>query len=53
VREDVCNDGHVFASHEAATQWQAEHPHALILSVEEADQVGKLVEGSRLRDAES
>ncbi len=53
VREDVCNYGHFFASHEAATQWQAEHPHALILSVEEAYQVGKLVEGYRFRDAES
>jgi alkylmercury lyase len=53
VREDVCNYGHFFASREAATQWQAEYPHALILSVEEAYQVGKLVEGSRFQDAES
>jgi alkylmercury lyase len=43
VREDVCSYGHFFASHEAATQWQAEHPQVLILSVEEAYQVGKLV----------
>lgn len=53
VREDVCNYGHFFASREAATQWQAEYPHALILSVEETYQVGKLVEGSRFQDAES
>jgi len=53
VREDVCNYGHFFASREVATQWQVAHPHALILSVEEAYQVGMLVEGSRFRDAES
>jgi alkylmercury lyase len=45
VREDVCHHGHFFASPEAATPWQATHPYALILSVEEAYQVGKLVEG--------
>jgi len=43
VREDVCNYGHFFASREAATQWQAAHRQAVILSVEEAYQVGKLV----------
>ena len=47
VREDVCNYGHFFASREAATQWQAAHQEAVILSVEEAYQVGKLIEGSR------
>ena len=52
VREDVCNYGHFFASREAATRWQAVHQEAVILSVEEAYQVGKLVEGSRVRDAE-
>jgi len=52
VREDVCNYGHFFASREAATPWQAAHQEAVILSVEEAYQVGKLVEGSRFRDAE-
>ena len=52
VREDVCNYGHFFASHETALLWQAAHPQAVILSVEEAYQVGKLVEGSRVRDAE-
>ena len=52
VREDVCNYGHFFASREAATQWQAAHHQAMILSVEEAYQVGKLVEGARFRDAE-
>jgi hypothetical protein len=53
VREDVCNYGHFFASREAALLWQVAHPHALILSVEEAYQVGKLVKGSRCRDGES
>ena len=52
VREDVCNYGHFFASCEAATQWQAAHHQAVILSVEEVYQVGKLVEGSRFREAE-
>jgi hypothetical protein len=45
----VCNYGHFFASREAATQWQAAHQEALILSIEEAYQVGKLVEGYRFR----
>jgi alkylmercury lyase len=53
VREDVCNYGHFFASREAATQWQAAHPQVVTLSVEEAYQVGKLVEGARFRDAEA
>ncbi len=47
VRKDVCNYGHFFASREAATPWQAGHLQAVILSVEEAYQVGKLVEGYR------
>jgi len=47
VREDVCNYGHFFASREAAFRWQAAHQEAVILSVEEANQVGKLIEGSR------
>ena len=51
VREDVCNYGHFFASREAAFQWRASHRQVVILSVEEAYQVGKLVEGSRFRDA--
>jgi alkylmercury lyase len=52
VREDVCNYGHFFASREAATQWQAAHRQAVTLSVEEAYQVGRLVEASRFRNAE-
>jgi alkylmercury lyase len=51
VREDVCNYGHFFASREAAFLWQVAHRQAVILSVEEAYQVGKLVDGSRFRDA--
>ncbi len=47
VREDVCNYGHFFASREAAFRWQAAHHEAVILSVEEAYQVGKLIEGPR------
>jgi len=52
VREDVCNYGHFFASREAALLWQAAHRQVVILSVKEAYQVGKLVEGSRFPDAE-
>src|SRR5258708_32256612 len=50
VREDVCNYGHFFASREAANRWQAVHQEAVILSVEEAYQVGKPVEGARFPD---
>ncbi len=53
VREDICNYGHCFASREAALPWQGAHPQVVILSVEEAYQVGKLVEGARFRDVES
>ena len=52
VREDVCNYGHFFASREAAFRWQAAHQVAVILSVEEAYRVGKLVEGARFPDTE-
>jgi alkylmercury lyase len=47
VREDVCNYGHFFASREAAVRWQAAHQEVVILSVEQAYQVGKLIEGAR------
>lgn len=47
VREEVCNYGHFFASREAAFRWQAALQEAVILSVEEAYQVGKLIEGAR------
>jgi alkylmercury lyase len=53
VREDVCTYGHFFASRQAALLWQAAHPQVVILSVEEAYQVGKLVEGARFRDVAS
>ena len=49
VREDVCTYGHFFASPEAATRWQETHQEVLILSVEEAYQVGKLLIGSRAK----
>ncbi len=52
VRQDVCNYGHFFASHEAALLWQAAYREVMILSVEEAYRVGKLVEGPRFPDAE-
>ena len=53
VREDVCRFGHFFASREAASLWQATHSQVLLLSVQEAYQVGQLIEGSRFQDAES
>src|SRR6266566_186269 len=52
VREDVRNDGHFFASREAALLWQTAHRQAVILSVDEAYQVGRMVEGSRFRKDE-
>jgi alkylmercury lyase len=51
VREDVCQHGHFFASRQAAMPWQETHPHTVILSVEKAYQVGKLVEGYHRRAA--
>ena len=53
VRQDVCNFGHFFASRQAALLWRTAHPQVVILSVEQAYQVGKLVEGDRFRDVES
>ena len=47
VREDVCTYGYFFASPEAATRWQETHQEVLILSVEEAYQVGELLISSR------
>ena len=47
VREDVCNFGHFFASREAASLWQATHSQVLLLSVQEAYQVGQLMEDAR------
>jgi alkylmercury lyase len=51
VREDICQYGHFFAAREAATRWRATHPNAVILPVEEAHQVGRLVEGDYTRRA--
>jgi alkylmercury lyase len=40
VQEDICNDGFFFVSREVASAWPSLHPKAVLLSVEEAAQVG-------------
>lgn len=47
VRGAFCCYSHSFSSPEAATSWQQAHPDALLLSVEEAYQVGKFVVQAR------
>lgn len=47
VREAFCCYSHFFASPQAAASWQQAHPSALLLSVEEAYQVGKFVVQAR------
>lgn len=41
VQQDICNDGHFFVSHDVASSWPSLHPQAVVLSVEEAAQVGR------------
>ncbi len=47
VRETFCCYSHFFSSPQAAASWQKKHPDALLLSVEEAYQVGKFVVQAR------
>lgn len=42
-RDTFCQQSHFFQSEEAASSWLSEHPGALLLSLEEAAFVGKLV----------
>jgi len=42
VQEDICNDGFFFVSHEVASTWPSLHPKAVLLSVEEAAQLGRV-----------
>lgn len=42
-RAVFCDQGHLFVSPDAATRWQASHPDALVLPVEDAYQLGRLV----------
>ena len=41
VQEDICNDGYFFVSHEVASTWPSLHPQAVLLSVEEAGELGR------------
>jgi len=41
VQEDICNDGYFFVSREVAFSWPSLHPKAVLLSVEEAAQLGQ------------
>ncbi len=41
VQEDLCNDGHFFVSHHVASTWPSLHPKAVLLSLEEAAELGR------------
>jgi len=46
VQQDICNDGLFFVSHEVAAAWPHLHPKAVLLSVEEAAEVGRALASS-------
>ena len=46
VQEDICNDGLFFASSDVAAAWPRLHPQAVLLSVEEAAEVGRALVSS-------
>jgi alkylmercury lyase len=41
VREGFCLQGHFFASRDVAASWPSLHPQAVLLSVEEAAELGR------------
>ncbi len=41
IQEDICNDGHFFVSYDVASTWPSLHPKAVLLSVEEAAELGR------------
>jgi alkylmercury lyase len=41
VQADICNDGHFFVSHSVASSWPSLHSKAVLLSVEEAAELGR------------
>jgi alkylmercury lyase len=43
VQEDLCDAGHFFASREVASSWPSLHPKAVLLSIEEAAQLGRVM----------
>lgn len=52
VRETFCCYSHFFSSPQAAASWQQVHPDALLLEVQEAYQVGKIVVRARYHQEE-
>jgi alkylmercury lyase len=50
VREAFCYQSLFFQSEQAASTFLATHPEAILLSVEEAAQVGRLVAGNRFTE---
>jgi alkylmercury lyase len=43
VQEDLCNAGYFFVSHEVASAWPSLHPQAVLLSLEEAFELGRVL----------
>jgi alkylmercury lyase len=43
IQQDICNDGHFFVSHEVASPWPSLHPQAVLLSLQEAAELGRVV----------
>ena len=43
VQEDLCNAGHFFVSHDVASAWPSLHPKAVLLSMEEAAELGRVL----------
>lgn len=43
VQQDICNDGFFFVSREVASAWPSLHPQAVLLSVQEAAELGRAV----------
>ena len=43
VREGYCRQGHFFASREVAAAWPDLHPQAILLTVEEAAELGRVM----------
>jgi len=43
VQEDICNDGHFFVSHSVASTQGSLHPKVVLLSVEEAAELGRVL----------
>ncbi|HEU0004215.1 MAG TPA: organomercurial lyase [Ktedonobacteraceae bacterium] len=50
VRATFCEQSLFFESEQAASTWLIAHPEAILLSIEEAALVGKLVAGTRFTD---